>query len=144
MAIELLRGHVKDITSPDKRGKVKCKLGSYDIQVNGDLAGDITKGDEILLACELRKGGYHALAVRNIDKKKMRQIDPTNNILFLAGGIFVCTLGFVLDIQAELSSVIVRAIDTVIGVIGLVVIVATLRRLIIITRSGAWVRNADL
>jgi hypothetical protein len=144
MAIELLRGHVKEITPPDKRGKVDCKLGNYDIQIDGDLSGGIAKGDDILLACEQRKGAYHALAVRNIDKNKMRQIDPTNSILFLAAGIFVCTLGFVLDFQAEFSSIMVRSIDTAVGLIGLIAIVVTLRRLLIITRASAWVRHADI
>ena len=144
MAIQLLRGHVKEVTSPDKHGKVNCQLGSYNIKVNGDLVSSIGRGDDILLACEQCSDGYHALAVKNINKGKMAQIDPTNKILLLAGSVFVCLLGFVLDFQAESSSVMVRSIDTVIGLIGLIGIGITLRRLFLITRAGTWVRRADL
>jgi len=144
MAIELLRGHVKEVTSPDKHGKVDCQLGSYNIKVNGDLVSSIGQGDDILLACEQRNDGYHGLAVKNIDKGKMAQIDPTNKILLLAGSVFVCMLGFVLHFQAEGSSTMVRSIDTIIGFIGLTGIGITLRRLFIITRAGTWVRHAEL
>ena len=142
MAIELLRGHVKEVTSPDKHGKVNCQLGSYNIKVNGDLVSSIGQGDDIILACEQSNDGYHALEVKNIDKGKTAQIDPTNKILLLAGSVFVCLLGFVLNFQAESSSVMVRSIDTVIGLIGLIGIGITLRRLFIITRAGTWVRHA--
>ena len=144
MAIQLLRGHVKEVTSPDKHGGVDCRLGSYNIKMNGDLVSSIGHGDDILLACEQRNDGYHGLAVKNIDKGKTAQIDLTNKILLLAGSVFMCTLGFVLDFQAEGSGVMARSIDTIIGCIGLIGMGITLRRLFIITRAGTWVRHAEL
>ena len=144
MAIQLLRGHVKDISSPDKHGTVGCQLGKYNIKVYGDLVGGIGKGDDVLLACEERNDGFRALAVKNIDKNKMVQIDPTNSILLLAASFFICMLGFVLDLQAEGSSITIKAMDTIVGFIGLVGLGITLRRLFLITRAGTWVRRADL
>ena len=144
MAIQLLRGHVKDISSPDKHGAVDCQLGKYNIKVYGDLVGGIGKGDDVLLACEERNDGFRALAVKNIDKNKMVQIDPTNSILLLAASFFICMLGFVLDLQAEGSSITIKAMDTIVGFIGLVGLGITLRRLFLITRAGTWVRGAEL
>jgi hypothetical protein len=144
MAIQLLRGHVKDISSPDKHGAVGCRLGKYDIKVYGDLVSGLGKGDDVLLACEQRNDTFRALAVKNIDKNKMVQIDPTNSILLLAASFFVCMLGFVLDLQAEGSSITVRSMDVIVGSIGLIGIGITLRRLFLITRAGIWVRGAEV
>jgi hypothetical protein len=144
MAIQLLRGHVKEISSPDKHGAVGCQLGKYNIKVYGDLVGGIGKGDDVLLACEQRNDGFRALAVKNIDKNKMVQIDPTNSILLLAASFFICMMGFVLDLQAEGSSITVKAMDMIVGSIGLVGLGITLRRLFLITRAGTWVRGAEL
>jgi hypothetical protein len=144
MAIQLLRGHVKDISSPDKRGAVGCQLGKYNIKVYGDLVSGIGKGDDVLLACEQRNDVFRALAVKNIDKNKMVQIDPTNSILLLAASFFICMMGFVLDLQAEGSSITVQSMDMIVGFIGLIGIGITLRRLFLITRAGTWVRRAEL
>jgi hypothetical protein len=144
MAIQLLRGHVKDISSPDKHGAVGCRLGKYNIKVYGDLVSGLGKGDDVLLACEQRNDTFRALAVKNIDKNKMVQIDPTNSILLLAASFFVCMLGFVLDLQAEGSSITVRSMDVIVGSIGLIGIGITLRRLFLITRAGIWVRGAEV
>lgn len=144
MAIQLLRGHVKDITSPDKHGAVGCKLGKYDIKVYGDLVSGIGKGDDVLLACEQRNDNFRALAVKNIDRNKMLQIDPTNSILLLAASFFVCMLGFVLDLQAESSSITVQSMDMIVGFIGLIGVGINLRRLFLITRAGNWVRRAEV
>jgi len=144
MAVELLRGHIKEITTPDKHGAVACLLGDYNIKVNCDLAGNIGKGDDVLLACEQRNNGFHALVVKNIHKGKMRQIDPTNKILLLAASAFVCLLGFVLYSQAEMSSIVVRSTDAIVGFIGLVGIAITLRRLFIINRASIWIRHAEI
>jgi hypothetical protein len=144
MAIQLLRGHVRDLTIPDKHGGVSCQLGKCTVKVYGDLVSSIGKGDDILLACVQRSDVYHALAVKNIDKGKTAQIDPTNNILILAGSVFVCMLGFVLDLQAESSGIIVQSMDMIVGFIGLIGIGISLRRLFLITRAGTWVRHAEV
>ena len=144
MAIQLLRGHVKDISSPDKHGAVGCQLGKYNIKIYGDLVSSIGKGDDVLLACDQRNDFFRALAVKNIDKNKMVQIDPTNSILLLAASVFVCMLGFVLELQAGSSSTTVQSMDMIMGFIGLIGIGITLRRLFLITRAGTWVRRADL
>ncbi len=52
MAIQLLRGHVKDISSPDKRGAVGRRRGKYNIKIYGDWVSGIGKGDGVLLPCE--------------------------------------------------------------------------------------------
>lgn len=144
MAIQLLRGHVKDVSSPDKHGAVGCQLGKYNVKVYGDLVSSIGKGDDILLACEQRNDVYHALAVKNIDKGKTAQVDPTNSILFMVASAFVCILGFVLNLQAESSGIIVQSMDMIVGFIGLIGIGISLRRLFLITRAGTWVRHADV
>ena len=144
MAIELLRGHVRDVTAPDKRGEVSCQLGKCAVKVNADLVSSIAKGDDLLLACVQRSDVYHALAVKNIDKGKTAQIDPTNSILFLAGSVFVCMLGFVLNLQAESSGIIVQSMDMIVGFIGLIGIAISLRRLFLIARAGTWIRQAEV
>jgi hypothetical protein len=144
MAIQLLRGHVKDISSPDKHGAVGCQLGKYNIKIYGDLVSSIGKGDDVLLACDQRNDFFRALAVKNIDKNKMVQIDPTNSILLLAASVFVCLLGFVLDLQAGGSGIAVQSVYLIAGFIGLIGIVITLRRLFLITRAGTWIRGAEL
>jgi hypothetical protein len=144
MAIQLLRGHVKDVSSPDKHGAVDCLMGKYSVKVYADLVSSIGKGDDILLACEQRNDVYRALAVKNVDKDKTAQIESTNSILLMAASGFVCMLGFVLSQQADNSSVIVQSIYMTLAFIGLIGLGITLRRLFLITRAGNWVRRADL
>lgn len=142
MALQLMRGHVKEISSRDKHGAMTCHIGQCKVKVYGDLVSSIATDDDVLFACEQRNDVFHMLAVKNIDNGKMAQVDPTNTILLMAASAFVCLLGFILDSQAENSSALVRSIDTSLGVIGLVGILVTLRRLFVITRAGKWVRRA--
>lgn len=142
MALQLMRGHVKEISSRDKRGAASCHIGKVKVKVNGDLVSSISAGDDLLFACEQRNDVFHMLAVKNVDKGKVSQVDPTNTILLMAASVFVCLLGFILDMQAENSSALVRSIDTGLGVVGLAGILVTLRRLSVITRAGKWVRRA--
>lgn len=144
MAIELLRGHVRDLSSPDKRGEADCQFGRYSIRISGDLLSSIAMGDDLLLACEQRNDRYSALAVKNIDKGKMAQIDLTNGVLLLLACGFVCIFGFVVDVQAEGGSAVVRSTAMAMGVIGLVGIAIVLRRLFRITRAAALVRRAEI
>ena len=144
MALELLRGHVKDLTSPDKRGDVDCQFGKYNIKVAGDLVSSMGKGDDLLLACIQRHDRYHALAVKNIDNGKAAQIDLTNSVLlFLASG-FVCFFGFILGMQAEGRDIYIQSGSYVMGFIGLIGILKTFRRLFLITKAGSWVRHANI
>jgi hypothetical protein len=144
MAIELLRGHVKDLASPDKRGDADCQFGRYTIKISGDLLSSIARGDDLLLACEQHNDRYSALAVKNIDKGKMAQIDLTNNVLLLLACGFVCVFGFVVDVQAAGSSAVVQSTAMGMGIIGLIGIAIVLRRLFRITRAAALVRHADI
>jgi hypothetical protein len=144
MAIQLLRGHVKDVSLPDKHGAADCHIGKYNVKVHSDLVGSIGKGDDILLAGELRNDVFHSLAVKNIDKDKMAQIDLTNSILLMAAGTFVCGLGFILSLQGESSGGIVRSLEMAVGFIGLIGMGLILRRLFLITRAVNWVNRADL
>lgn len=142
MALQLMRGHVKEISSRDKHGAVACQIGRCKVKVGGDLVSSIATGDEVLFACEQHNDVFHMLAVKNIDSGKVAQVDPTNTILFMAASAFVGLLGFILDLQAENSSILVRSIDASLAIIGLVGIVVTLRRLLVITRAGTSVRRA--
>jgi hypothetical protein len=144
MAIQLLRGHVKDVTSPDDHGIGGCHIGKYNVKVNGDLVSSIGKGDDILLAGELRNDIFHAMAVRNIDKGKTAQIDCTNNILLMGASGFVCMLGFVLALKAINSGGVVQSLDMVLAFVGMIGMGITLRRLFLITRASNWVTRADL
>ena len=144
MAIQLLRGHVKDVTSPDKHGAVDCQMGKCNVKVHGDLVSSIGKGDDVLLVCEQRNDVYHALAVKNCDKGKTAQVDPINSILLMLASGFLCILGFGLDLDADNIGVIAQSIDMTMGFIGLLGIGITLRRLFLLTRAGTWVRHADL
>ena len=144
MAIQLLRGHVIDVSSPDKHGAGGCHIGKYNVKVYSDLVSSIGKGDDILLAGELRNDVFHALAVKNVDKGKTAQIDGTNNILFMGASAFVCMLGFVLALKAINSGGVVQSIDTVMAFLGLIGMGITLRRLFLITRAANWVSRAGL
>jgi hypothetical protein len=144
MALQLLRGHVKDVTSPDNRGAADCHIGKYNVKVYSDLVSSIGKGDDILLAGELRNDIFHAMAVKNIDKDKTAQIDSTNSILLMGVSAFMCGLGFVLALKAINTGGVVQSVDMVLAFIGLIGMGITLRRLFLITRAGNWVSRADL
>ena len=144
MAIQLLRGHVKDVTSPENGGIGECHIGKYNVKVNGDLVTSIGKGDDILLAGEVRNDIFHAFAVKNIDKDKTAQIDCTNNVLLVGASGFIFMLGFVLGLRAINSAGMVESMDIVLAFIGLIGMGITLRRLFLITRAASWVNRADL
>ena len=144
MAIQLLRGHVKDVTSPGKHGAVECQMGKCNVKVHADLASSIGTGDDVLLACQQRRDVYHALAVKNIDRGKTAQIDPTNSILLMVASGFLCVLGFGMDLDIDNIGVVAESIDLTVGFIGLIGIGMTLRRLSLITRAGTRVHHADL
>ena len=144
MALQLLRGHVKDVLSPDTRGAGGCHIGKYNVKVYSDLVSSIGNGDDILLAGELKDDIFHAMAVKNIDKGKTAQIDCTNNILLMGASTFVCLLGFVLALRAINSGGVVQSVDMVMAFVGLIGMVITLRRLFLIIRAANWVSRADL
>lgn len=144
MAIQLLRGHVKDVTSPDKHGAADCHIGKYNIKVYSDLVSSIGKGDDILLAGELRNEVFHALAVKNVDKGKTAQIDGTNNFLLMAVSAFVCMFGFVLGMKAVSSAGMVESMDMAMAFVGLIGMGITLRRLFLINRAANWISRADI
>ena len=144
MAIQLLRGHVKDVSSPDKHGAADCHIGKYNVKVYSDLVSSVGAGDDILLAGELRNDIFHAMAVKNVDKGKTAQIDGTNNILFMGASAFVCMLGFVLGMKAVNSGGVVESLDMFMAFIGLVGMGIALRRLFLITRAANWVSRAGL
>ena len=144
MAIQLLRGHVKDVTPPNNRGAADMHIGKYNVKVGSDLVSSVGKGDDILLAGELRDDVFHAMAVKNIDKDKIAQIDCTNNILLMGASAFICMLGFVLGLKAINSGGVVQSLDMAMAFIGLIGMGITLRRLFLITRAANWVSRADL
>ena len=144
MAIQLLRGHVKDVTSPDNHGAAGCHIGKYTVKVYSDLVSSVGKGDDILLAGELRNDVFHAMAVKNIDKDKTAQIDCTNNILLMGASAFICMLGFVLALKAINSGGVVQSLDMAMAFIGLIGMGITLRRLFLITRAANWVSRTNL
>lgn len=144
MAIQLLRGQVKDVSSPDSHGAGGCHIGKYNVKVYSDLVSSIGTGDDILLAGELKDDVFHAMAVKNIDKGKTAQIDCTNNILLMGASTFLCLLGFVLGLRAITSGGVVQSIDMAMAFIGLIGMGITLRRLFLITRASNWVSRADL
>jgi hypothetical protein len=143
MAIQLLRGHVKDLTSRDKHGAVDCQTGKSNIKVHGDLVSSIAKGDDVLFACEHRNNVYHALALKNIDRGKTAQVDLTNSILLMVASGFLCILGFGLDLDFDNIGVIGQSIDMTVGFIGLLGMGITLRRLFLIARARNWVHQTD-
>jgi len=144
MAIQLLRGHVKDVTSPGDHGAADCHIGKYSVKVSSDLVSSVAKGDDILLAGELRNDVFHAMAVKNLDKDKTAQIDGTNNILLMGASAFVCMLGFVLALKAINTGGVVQSADMVMAFIGLIGMGITLRRLFLINRAANWVSRVDL
>jgi len=147
MSLQLLRGHVKDVTSPGKHGAADCHIGKYEynVKVYSDLISSIGKGgDDILLAGELRNDIFHAMAVKNIDKGKTAQIDGTNNILLMGASAFVFGLGFVLGLKAIDGGGIVQSLNMAMIFIGLIGMGITLRRLFLITRAANWVSRAKL
>ena len=144
MAMQLLRGHVIDVTSPDKHGAAGCHIGKYNVKVYSDLVSSIGKGDDILLAGELRDDIFHALAVKNVDKNKTAQIDGTNNILLMGASAFFCMLGLVLGMKAVNSGGLVESLNMAMAFIGLIGMGITFRRLFLITRASNWVSRADL
>ena len=49
MAIQLLRGHVKDVSSPDNHGAADCHIGKYNVKVSGDLVSSVGQGTNNIL-----------------------------------------------------------------------------------------------
>lgn len=147
MSLQLLRGHVKDVTSAGKHGAADCHIGKfeYNVKVYSDLVSSVGKGgDDVLVAGELRNDVFHAMAVKNLDKGKTAQIDGTNDILIMGASAFVFGLGCVFGLRAGTSGGIVQSLNIAMIFIGLIGMGITLRRLFLITRAGNWVSRAEL
>lgn len=143
MLLQLLRGHVEDMSSTAKDGEVECKIGSHNIKLHKHLITYVGKGNDVLLACTQRNGSYHAWAVKNIDTGKSAQIDPINTVMgVLASGVALI-FGLALGTDAEASGAAVWVADVGLAFIGAAGIAICLQRLFLITRASNWIRYAD-
>ena len=140
MGIQVLRGHIKDVAPPDDHGAAKCHIGDYNVKMHGDLVSSISKGDDVLLAGELKNDIFHAMAVKNFDKQgKIAQVDCTNYILLMGAGAFLFAVGAILGARNIGSGGLIESLLGAVSIIGLVGMVAILRRLLLTMKAASWV-----
>lgn len=144
MEMAIWRGTIEDVTPPDSGGAVECRLAQGRINLHPDLTSNVGQGDKVLVAGNNADGVMHAMAVHNLTRNKLTQIDPSNQVL-LAGlwgfiGMMSAAFGWpMLDHLSALSVVL-----NVLAIVGLIGVIRSALSIIRVTLAASWIRYPDL
>ncbi len=99
MGMDVCRGTVSNLGKSEESGKTQCKVGESLVLLHRDLERNIAEGDEVIVAGEIAEGAIQALALHNISKDKISDVDASNHVLGIGFAGFLSLCGFVLAYQ---------------------------------------------
>jgi hypothetical protein len=138
MATTLLRGRVESVSIPAPNGAAECRIGDKTVALHRDLADSVKQGDDVLVAGFARDKVLKALALNNVTRSKLAQIDCTNNILLLGLGGFLAILFGVFGLGGS-NGAIVSSLEDAVAIAGIILGVVSLRALWRVIRAASWV-----
>jgi len=145
MAIELLRGTVRDLSAWGKHGAARCRLNGHDVMLPMDLTVNIHEGDDIQVAGTMKKDTLLAMAMKNSKQGKTSRVDATNYILLMGLGGFLWVLCGVFGLRAIGSdAILMESLDDIISIGGFVVMLLMVRHLFQINRASDQVKYTEM
>jgi hypothetical protein len=144
MEMAIWRGTIEDLTPPDSRGGVECRLAQGKVKLHPDLTSNAGSGDKVLVAGGITDGALHAMAIHNLTRGRLTQIDPSNQVL-LAGlwgfiGMMSAAFGWPMIDHPGILSVVLN----VFAIVGLVGVIRSALHITRVTRAANWIRYPDL
>jgi len=144
MEMAIWRGTIEELTPPDSRGTVECRLAQGKIRLHTDLASNAGEGDKVLAAGSIAGGELHAMAIHNLTRNRLTHIDPSNQVL-LAGlwgfiGMMSAAFGWPMIDHPGVLSVALN----VLAIAGLVGVIRSALHITRVTRAANWIRYPGL
>lgn len=133
----MLRGTVRNLTTLEKGGVVKCRLDGYNVLIPADLVSSMREGDEVEVAGTMSKGTMHAMAVKNFKQDKTAQVDVTNYVLLIGVAGFIWLLCGVLGLRAlGTGEILAESIDDIVSIVGFITVMFAIRNLFLINKAS--------
>lgn len=142
MEMAIWRGHIENLTQPDPHGASECQVGKATVRLPSDLTGSISEGDKVLVAGSSENDVLQAMAVHNLSRAKLAQIDPTNQILLAGLFGFICLMSLAVGWQYPMGPLFV--ILNAIAILGAVGVLRGISRIVRVSRAASWIRYPDL
>jgi hypothetical protein len=144
MEMAIWRGNIEDLTPPDPRGGVECRLGKDTVKVHPDLASNIGNGDKVLVAGNTADGVLHAMAVHNLTRNRLTHIDPSNQVLVAGLWGFICLMSAAFGLPGVIHANLYSVALSMLAFVGLVGVIRNIQRITRVTRAANWIRYPDL
>ncbi|MCC6209156.1 MAG: hypothetical protein IT488_13545 [Gammaproteobacteria bacterium] len=142
MQMAIWRGQIENLTATDQQGESECQVGSTKVRLHPDLVSSVSEGDKVLVSGSSADGVLQAMAVHNLTKDKLTQIDPTNQILITGLFGFIGMLSLAVGWQNTMN-VLFLILNTV-AIIGAAGAVRSISRIVRVARAASWIRYPDL
>lgn len=144
MEMAIWRGTIEDLTPPDSGGVVECQLAQGKVKLRSDLTSNVGRGDKVLVAGNIADGVLHAMAVHNLTRNRLTQIDPSNHVLLagLWGFIGMMCAAFGWPMLGHLNALSVAL--NVLAIVGIVGVIRSVLHIIRVTLAANWIRYPDL
>lgn len=143
MERKLLNGVIEGFSRVKDASVATCQVGGQKIYLHRDLADEVRNGDDAYIYVVAVKDGFRALALKNITRDKVSQIDCTNNILLFGTGFVLAFIFGIIGLQGAQGPTI-STIQEIIGVLGVALAVYALRATIQIMKATSVVRYSGL
>jgi hypothetical protein len=138
MEMAIWRGHIENLSVPDPHGAAECRVGKATVRLPSDLTSSVVEGDKVLVAGSSADGVLDALAVHNLTRDKLTQIDPSNQVLLscLWGFVFLMSLAIAWMFPMGAPFVIFNALS----ILGIAGAIRSINRILRVARAANWIR----
>ncbi len=142
MEMAIWRGHIENLTAPDPRGTSECRVGTATVHLPSDLTGSVSEGDKVLVAGNSENDVLQAMAIHNLSRKKLTQIDPTNQVLLTGLFGFISLMSLAVGWQYPMGAPFV--ILNALSILAAAGVLRSINRLFRVSRAAGWIRYPDL
>ena len=142
MEMAIWRGHIENLGTPGPKGTAECRLGQASVQLPPDLTGSVADGDKVLVAGASTNGVLAAMAVHNLTRGKLTQVDPTNQVLIAGLWGFIGLMSLAVGWQFPMGAPFV--ILNVIALIGAAGVLRCVNVIFRVASAASWIRYPDL
>jgi hypothetical protein len=138
MEMAIWRGHIENLTGPDPRGAAECRVGKATVRLPSDLVANVAEGDRVLVAGSSADGVLNAMAVHNLTRDRLTQIDPSNQVLLSCLWGFVGLMSLAIGWMYPMGAVFV--ICNGLAVVGTVGAIRCINGILRVARAANWIR----
>lgn len=142
MQMAIWRGRIEQLTGPDQHGAAECRVGNMTVRLPSDLSGNLSNDDLVLVAGNTANEVLRAMAVHNLTREKMSQIDPTNQVLLTGLFGFIGLMSLAIGWQYPMSTPFI--VLNALAVIAAVGALRSIARLFRVAQAASWIRYPDI